>query len=158
MTPQETIRQFVIMARNLGLNYQDALEIESKNDECLSHITGHDAISGEKIDAVVKRGIKNRIYSGWASYTMDFKTLGRPITALDICWALQEKYEGKKEFAVMTNCLTEMSIQTHRELPNKDTVWFQYAVKVIAEFNTINTTLEDWDDKVCEDIVKLIDL
>jgi len=88
----------------------------------------------------------------------DCKILGRPITALDVCWALQEKYEGKKEFAVMTNCLTEMSIQTHRGLPNKDTVWFQYAVKVIAKFNTINTTLKDWNNEICENIVKLIDL
>jgi hypothetical protein len=144
MTPQEKIRQFVIMARHdKAKGYEEALSMETEYKDNL-YEWFYINTKGKKITQ-----INNKV----PSYNQGFKILGRPITALDVCWALNKKYV-KKDYAPFYIYLDNFCYSNGDESHSSESLF---------EFPTIkpdgtHTVLEDWDNEICENIVKLIDL
>ncbi len=84
---------------------------------------------------------------------LDYKILGRPITALDVCWALNKKYV-KKDYAPFYIYLNNFCYSDGDESHSSASLF----VFEIIKSNGSHTVLEEWSDEVCENIVKLIDL
>jgi len=139
MNAQEKIRQFVNKARHdEAKSYEEALSMETEYKDNL-YEWFYINTKGKRITQ-----INNKV----PSYNQGFKILGRPITAFDVCWALQ-KQDKYMEYRYDINTY---GIHIANALKKIDIIF-----PTIKPDGT-HTVLEDWDDKICEQIVKLIDL
>jgi len=142
MTPQEKIRQFVIMARHPeAKSYEEALEVDTINFEnsiCFDSVQNKICLYHQVKNIIKPQHIIN---------------LGRPITAFDVCWALNKKY-AKKDYAPFYIYLDNFCYSNGDESHSSESLF---------DFETIkpdgtHTVLEDWDDEICEKMTKLINL
>jgi len=153
MTNKEKIRQFVNMARHPeAKSYEEALEVDTINFEnsiCFDSVQNKICLYHQ-----VKNIIKPQ----------HIIKLGRPITAFDVCWALNKK-TGEFDFKIERRGISFTRICTMEAdgnfvscMPLLKNIKNGIFVFEIIESDGTHTVLEDWDDKVCEDIVKLINL
>jgi hypothetical protein len=173
MHAKEKIRQFVIMARHPeAKSYEEAIIKEKTFFGCMLELDKNskhynswcDSINLQSnivikgyCDSAYMVGDKNHYHCEYISgnnVSSLFKILGRPITAFDVCWALNKKYNPKNMYYFdLKPYVINNSPQLMIVLGHSDTVYFD-----IIKSNGTHTVLEDWSDKTCEQIVKLIDL
>jgi len=135
MTLQEKIRQFVIMARHPeAKSYEEALSMETEYKDNL-YEWFYINTKGKRITQ-----ISNKV----PSYNKGFQNLGRPITALDVCWALQ-KQDKYMEYRYDINTY---GIHIANAFDKIDIIF-----PTIKPDGT-HTTLQEWSDEVCENIVR----
>ena len=143
MNTQEKIRQLVNKARHdEAKSYEEALEIEKEHDSCILEETHYDG-KVEFTQNIVYDWKRSEIYG---SDKPKIKILGRPITAFDVCWALNKKQSEHHYFA--DECGISDYYSVYRTIQNET-----------LEFETIkpdgtHTTLEDWDNKICKTIAR----
>lgn len=158
MNPKEKIRQFVIMARYPELSFEEGLNKESKKDYyCLASLDGkartiiewtmlkeiHNKISNKKFTSIEAVEVDTR---KWIDDKLTI--LGRPITAMDVCWALQNNSKNET-YTYYVN-------PKHIHICDPIEAYCQYIEFETIKLDGTHTTLDDWSDEVCEKIVKLI--
>jgi hypothetical protein len=147
MNAKEKIRQFVIMARHPeAKSYEEALSIETEYKDNL-YEWFYINTKGKRITQ-----ISNKV----PSYNKGFQNLGRPITALDVCWALNKK-TGEFDFGIERRGISFTRICTMEAdgnfvscMPLLKNIKNGIFVFQIIKSDGTHTVLENWDNKICE--------
>lgn len=153
MKSREIIHQFVNMARHPeAKDLAEALEGETKYNNCLIEYKNYqyqilDQYKYNKNGLFIYIKDDNMGCQGTTFISKEeYKILGRPITAFDVCWALNKKQSEHHYFA--DECGISDYYSVYRTIQNET-----------LEFETIkpdgtHTTLEDWDNKICKTIAR----
>ena len=162
MKSREIIHKFVNMARHPeAKDLPEALEMETKFDNCLIEYKNYQY-------KILDQNNKSKSINGLFIYIQnneiscqgktfiskgEYKILGRPITAFDVCWALNKKQPEHYYFA------TDNGIWASYELKDK----CEGIIALTVEFKTKESDGTDifsteWSDDTSDTIVKLINL
>ncbi len=140
MKSREKIHEFVNMARHPeAKDLAEALKSEQKYDNC-EILHTYENKEPRIINVQEFDWLRSEIYG---FETGENKTLGRPITAFDVCWALQKTHTD-----LMIRFNGGNSIMVGRMLGGKFDCWFWLEAK-----NTDGDIfLTEWGDEVCDKI------
>jgi len=141
MKSREIIHEFVNMARHPeAKDLAEALNEEKSHKDCLIQLDCDKSIMTMEIFLLKWQHHQSK----WgACELLPHKILGRPITAFDVCWALQKTHTD-----LMIRFNGGNSIMVGRMLGGKFDCWFWLEAK-----NTDGDIfLTEWGDEVCDKI------
>ena len=169
MNSREIIRQFVNMARHpKAKDLAEALEMEKLIDGCkiLAKLKSASYVKNlyapieeqEYMEFIVNNsGLSTTGAYGTSLFDTDDSIelcnvviLGRPITAFDVCWAL-----NKRDFRLRNFTANQIGIFYNTGNDGKDSCWIKF--ETIKQDGT-HTTLDEWSDDTSDKITKLINL
>lgn len=170
MNNREIIHEFVNMARHPeAKDLAEALNEEAKIFGCLVDCSmGYD-MPPRKITPIIDFNFYNEPFVAINNnaklsnvYKNNHKILGRPITAFDVCWALEKNF--KKNWNGMEKHYPELQIKFFAE-PNiihlgrtMGSMFHCFAIIEYIKQDGTYTTLDEWSDEVCDRIAELINL
>ena len=170
MNSREKIHEFVNMARHPeAKDLDEALEMETKYGDCLYECQmvnyGGDSIHYAKMTKLEYFKKSLEIHNVYLDLdNLDFSilatrkprlanlkiidVLGRPITAFDVCWAL-----NKRDFRLRNFTANQIGIFYNTGNDGKDSCWIKF--ETIKQDGT-HTTPDQWGVKICNQLAILM--
>lgn len=160
MNSREKIHEFVNMARHPeAKDLAEALNEEKSHKDCLIQLDCDKSIMTMEIFLLKWQDHQSK----WgACELLPHKILGRPITAFDVCWALNKK-TGEFDFSIERKGISFSRVCTIEADGNLVSCMpsLQGSKKGIFSFKTIeedgtHTTLDQWGSKICNNLAILM--